>query len=232
MWVLYDNWELVSTYWGGVWEDISNETSGWIGVIKTSLNTFMEGWKNIFTFGMKFIRGEIAFDPKGIITSMWSGVKNIFSTAVDGWKLLIGAGWDWIKSKVSWSPLETIKSAWSGVVAWFEQMFGKISSYVDKITGFATTVKGFVFGEDQDKKIIQQGSLVPPEDISTSTPQVNLSNMPTTPVVNSQQQKTVHITEGDIYVTVHGRDDNEIVNKAVTAIKSEMQSKKDRSVYE
>lgn len=197
--------------WAGIEKIISWVPDGTIGTVwsgvKAVFSTALDGWGEIFRIGMGYIRGEIAFDPKAIISSMWSGVKNIFSTAVEGWKMILKGFWDWVV----------------GIFDKIMKKLGLVTSAAEKAKSMS--VNGGKYDHLPEKTFIKMG--MNPEDRDMTT----VPNIPTAPIA-PVTKKEVHITEGDIHLTVQGDTNPEVTAKKVMGmIEEERRDKKNRSAY-
>lgn len=226
-WALYENWDLVVTYWSGAWNDFVQEhailadtlINVW-EITFAAFETAIDGWIKIFEWGMAWIRGEVSFDPGDILQAIWGGIENIFSTAIDGWIEIFKLGWAIIVDLIGWDPIDTVKEAWGEVEKYFEDLFARISKWIDSITTVGLGMSGFNLGFNASGSELAYA-------YAASSRAIPTSYIPNTGNTTSH----VQITHGDNHFHISGENPEATARRVVEMLAAEEQSKKDRSYY-
>lgn len=163
--LVYQNWEPISAFFKGVWEDITAAGKAAWGWIKdkflnfTPLGIVISNWAPIGRFfddlwaivkdaaviAWDWIKREVlSWPPVQMVRAAWGPVSEFFGAVWSGIKDVAGVAWEWIKGALGWTPLGLIAKNWKPITKFFSDLWaGLVSSakgFLDWIVGRITSV--------------------------------------------------------------------------------------------
>lgn len=160
--LIYRNWESISTWFVQKWEQVKPAFSNaWAGIKSIFLNYTPHGliiqhWDSIASWftglwgrvksatstawaGIK--SGFLNYTPHGLIIKHWDSIATWFTGLWDRVKTGVSLGWEGIKSSLlTYHPAAIIYNNWNGISTWFSQKWDQVkTTFSNKWTAIKTT---------------------------------------------------------------------------------------------